>query len=110
MRLTVETAGPHLIIVEYQNLFLPGQAATVLLDDRNLGRFSLAYTSRELARMLCLRAPLTLGSHVLRLRFARSLPPSATQPRRLALMLNDIHLEPLPAPAGQKAAAVSYSG
>ena len=53
--------------------------------------------ARSSARLLCLRASLTPGSHVLRLRFARALPPSATEPRRLALMLNDIHLEPLPA-------------
>jgi hypothetical protein len=104
-RVTAETAGLHLIIVEYQNPFLPGQAATVFLDDRNLGTFSLARTSKESARLLCLRAPLTPGSHALRLRFSRALPPSATEPRRLALMLNDIHLEALPAQA-----LVSYSG
>ncbi len=95
--LTAEAAGTHLIIIEYQNPFLPGQAATVFLDGQDLGNFSLARTSKESARLLCLRAPLTPGAHELRLRFARALPPSATEPRRLALMLNDIHLEPLPA-------------
>ena len=95
--LTAETTGQHLIIIEYQNPFLPGQAATVFLNGQDLGKFSLARTSKESARLLCLRAPLTPGVHELRLRFARALPPSATEPRRLALMLNDIHLEPLPA-------------
>jgi glycosyltransferase involved in cell wall biosynthesis len=96
-RVTVESAGPHLIVIEYQNPFLSGQQVTVFLDDRDLGIFSLVRTSKESARLLCLRVPLTPGSHVLRLRFAHALPPSATEPRRLALMLNDIHLEPLPA-------------
>ena len=65
---------------------------TVFLDGRDLGSYSLARTGKEWARLLCLRAALTPGTHELRLRFASTLPPSAREPRRLALMLNDIHL------------------
>ena len=60
-RVTVESAGPHLIVIEYQNPFLSGQQVTVFLDDRDLGNFSLVRTSKESARLLCLRAPLTPG-------------------------------------------------
>jgi glycosyltransferase involved in cell wall biosynthesis len=98
-RLVAETDGLHLILLEYQNVWLAKQQITVHLDDRPLGTYSVRRTPRDSTRALCLRAHLTPGSHELRLEFARALRSRAADRRRLALMINDIHLEPLPAQA-----------
>jgi glycosyltransferase involved in cell wall biosynthesis len=96
--LTPETPGRHLIIIEYQNPWLAGQEITVRLGDAELGTYSLARTSRESSRLLCLRASLPPGPQELRLRFRRWSEPQGTERRRLALMLNDIHLERISRP------------
>lgn len=96
--LSPEAAGHYLIILEYQNPWLADQEVTVRLGDRELGTYSLAKTSTEASRLLCLRAPLEVGPQELALRFARALPPAGAEKRRLALMLNDIHLERISRP------------
>ena len=96
--LTPEGPGRYLIIIEYQNPWLVGQEVAIRLGEANLGTYSLVRTSRESSRLLCLRAPLSAGPQELRLSFTRWIEPQGTEPRRLALMLNDIHLERISRP------------
>jgi glycosyltransferase involved in cell wall biosynthesis len=95
VRLLPESPGRYLILLEYQNPWLTGQAVTISLGARALGTYSVARTAKDSTRLLCLRAELDGGALELRLQFARALPPGEQEPRRLALMLNDIHLERL---------------
>ncbi|HZT17832.1 MAG TPA: glycosyltransferase [Dongiaceae bacterium] len=94
--LKAEAEGRYLVLIEYQNPWLPGQEVTIFLDGRALASHRLRRTPRDSTRLICFRAPLTRGSHELRLAFSRSLPANGAETRRLALMLNDIHLERLP--------------
>jgi hypothetical protein len=96
--LTPEAPGRYLILIEYQNPWLANQVVAIRLDEIDLGTYSLVQTSRESSRLLCLRAPLGPGPQELRLSFARWMEPQGAERRRLALMLNDIHLERISRP------------
>ena len=98
MSLTPEAPGRYLIIIEYQNPWLANQMVAIRLDEVELGTYSLVQTSRESSRFLCLRAPLGPGPQELRLSFARWIEPQGMERRRLALMLNDVHLERISRP------------
>jgi len=96
---TFETkaAGTHLLLLEYQNIWVAGQKLSLLLDGRPLASYALRRTPRSSTRILAARADLAPGTHELDLRFSRWVDPGPGETRRLALMLNDIYVERLPA-------------
>jgi glycosyltransferase involved in cell wall biosynthesis len=95
IKLTTNAEGIYLFVVEYQNKWPSGQKLSIFVDGIPVGSHALQRTKANGTQILAFRAKLEAGQRELSMQFSRWTEPTETEPRRLALMVNQIYFDRL---------------